>query len=72
MTEGEIYNCYQSWRGTVVKDHNAYLKTLKGLDILYKSLFPEHVETEKEGREKIISDIWKDAEASDIKHCLTN
>lgn len=72
MTKGEIYNCYQSWRGTVVKDHNAYLKTLKGLDVLYKSLFPEHVKIEKEGREKIISDIWKDAEASDIKHCLTN
>lgn len=71
MTEPEIYNCYQSWRGSVIKDHNAYQRTIKSLDALYKDLFPVHTETEKEDRRDIVTAIWKDAEPNDIKHCLT-
>lgn len=71
MTEGEIYNCYQSWRGTVVKDHNAYIKTINSLDLLYRILFPVHIEEQRKGRKEIASDIWKDAEPQDIKYCLT-
>lgn len=72
MTEGETWNCYKSWRGTVVKDHNACRKSTESLDALYTSLFPVHMDEAKEGRGKISLDILKDAEIQDIRYCLTN
>ena len=70
MTEPEIWNCYQSWRGTVIKDHNAYKKTIANMDALYASLFPPHKEPEKVGRKEITDLIFSEAETNDLKHCL--
>ena len=70
MTEAEAWNCYQSWRGTVIKDHNACKKTIDKMDELYRSLFPTHEETEKSGRYRISYSILKESNREDIKHCL--
>lgn len=66
MSEDEIWNCYQSWRGTIVKDHNACYRTLHEIDKLYSSLFPEHTETPKHTRQDIIKEINRQADTSDL------
>lgn len=71
MTEQDVWQCYQSWRGSVVREHNACHKTVARMDALYGSLFPVHVEPPKATRSQIASDINRDAEAGDLKICLT-
>lgn len=70
MTEAEIWNCYQSWRGTVIKDHNACKQTIDKLDELHKGMFPVHEEIEKFGRKEISNNIFKEINKRDSKHCL--
>ena len=70
MTEGEVYNCYQSWRGTVVKDHNACRKSIVSMDSLYSSLFPTHEEYVRKGRKEIIEASYKEADREDLHYCL--
>ena len=70
MTEGEVYNCYQSWRGTVVKDHNACRKSIVSMDALYSSLFPTHEEYVRKGRKEIIEASYKEADREDLHYCL--
>lgn len=71
MTETDIYNCYKSWRGSVVKDHNVFRSTLANLDALYRSLFPEHEEVRKLMRSDIAKGINHEAETRDMYYCLT-
>lgn len=66
MTEYDIWNCYQSWRGTVVKDHNACYDTLKRMDRLYKSLFPVHEPYKRIGRNELFKEAFKTAETEDL------
>ena len=66
MSENDIWNCYQSWRGTVVKDHNACYRTLHEIDKLYSSLFSEHTDPPKHTRSDLIREINKQAETSDL------
>ena len=70
MTEWEVYNCYQSWRGTVVKDHNACRKSIVSMDALYSSLFPTHEEYVRKGRKEIIEASYKEADREDLHYCL--
>lgn len=67
MTETEIYNCYQSWRGTIVKDYNACKHTLQRMDALYVSLFPEHQPYIRRGRKAIVVEINSSAETQDLR-----
>lgn len=71
MTENDVWQCYKSWRGTVVKDHNVLRKTLASLDALYKSLFPEHIEALRLLRPTIVRQINHEAETKDLRYCLT-
>lgn len=69
MTELEIYNCYQSWRGTFIREHNAIKKTLDNMDKLYLDLFGKHEESkEKESRSQLVKQIFKDAETREIRN----
>lgn len=69
MTELEIYNCYQSWRGTFIREHNAIKKTLDNMDKLYLDLFGKHEESkEKESRSQLVKQIFKDAETRDLRN----
>ena len=67
MTEEDVWNCYHSWRGTIVKDHNACKKSIESMDALYRSLFPKHKERERSGRNAIIISINRDAETRDLR-----
>jgi hypothetical protein len=68
MTEEEIWNCYQSWRGTFIHEHNAYRKTIISMDKLYKSLFPEHEPYIRKGRKELYDEAFKEAETGDLKY----
>lgn len=70
MTEEEIWNCYQSWRGTIVKDHNACRHSLASMDALYRSLFPEHKEKDPVGRKALAISINRNAETRDLKYIV--
>lgn len=67
MTEAEIYNTYQSWRGALATDYNSCSRTLKSMDALYDSLFPEHVPQPKMGRKALIVKINNDADKEDLR-----
>ena len=67
MTEGEIWNCYHSWRGTVIQDHNVCHTSICNMDQLYKSLFPNHQEYIRKGRNELSEEIYKGIEIEDIK-----
>lgn len=71
MTEPEIYNCYQSWRGSVIRDHNVCHCVINKMDALYRRLFPQHEERGKPSRKAIVKAINKEIESNDIKYCLT-
>lgn len=58
MTELQIRNCYMSWRNTVVKDCNACARTIKALDDLYDSLFPEREVYKKKTRTEVINEAF--------------
>lgn len=68
MTEDEIWNCYKSWRGTVILEHNACWNTIKRMDELYYSLFHPHEDSERIGRSGIAKIISKTAETEDLHH----
>lgn len=71
MSENDVWNCYQSWRGTIVKDHNACYKSIKIMDELYESLFPTHIPPKKKLRSEIYKTILRKANKLDlykIKH----
>ena len=73
MTVEEVRNCYMSWRGTVLKDHNACYKSLQSLDRLCAQLFPEAIgDKEKPSRNDLAKAIYNDGETNDLRYCLTN
>lgn len=70
MREADIFNCYQSWRGTVVNEHNVCHKIIASMDALYHELFPVHEEMEKPSRKAVVKAINREIEREDI-YCLT-
>lgn len=45
MSIKDIENCYKSWRGSIISEHNSYKKSLYNLDNLYKILFNNECNT---------------------------
>ena len=70
MTEDQVWNCYKSWRGSVVREHNACTKTLRSTDALYASLFPAHVDVPRKGRMELYREAFMDAETRDLKRLV--
>lgn len=68
MLEENILNCYRSWKGTVIKDHNACYKTIHNMDILYSSLFPNSKPFIRKGRKQLFADIFRTADTEDLKN----
>lgn len=66
MTIEEIVNCYKSWRGTFIKEHNAYRKTLASMDALFKSLFPVEIIKTQRSRNALVKQANKEAETKDL------
>lgn len=67
MTENDIWLAYQSWRGTVIQDHNACYKTILSIDALYASLFPPHREPPKSTRNALMRQANREADTEDLK-----
>ena len=67
MTENDIWLAYQSWRGTVIQDHNACYKTILSIDALYASLFPPHREPPKLTRSALVRQANREADTEDLK-----
>ena len=67
MTENDIWLAYQSWRGTVIQDHNACYKTILSIDALYASLFPPHREPLKLTRSALMRQANREADTEDLK-----
>ncbi len=66
MTEFDIFNCYKSWRGTILREHNAYKGTIMRMDALYNRLFPEHESRNCTGRTEIYNEIIDTAYTEDL------
>ena len=71
MTVEDARNCYLSWRGSESKNHNACHNTIHEMDMLFKALFPEKIVHVKPKRSEVVTEINKNIETEDIKHCLT-
>ena len=67
MTENDIWEAYKSWRGTVVKDHNACYRTIASIDNLYTLLFPPHENQPKPTRSDMVRQANREADAEDLK-----
>lgn len=70
MTEAEIYDAYQSWRGTVIIDHNACEHSIRAMDRLYSSLFPPHQEQPKRSRKTLVIQANKEADTEDLRYIV--
>lgn len=62
MSEQDIYSNYKSWRNALIKDCKNCKRTIKMMDRYYYSLFPKHHKKNKETREKIIQQAFKELE----------
>lgn len=71
MTEPQIWEAYQSWRGSVVRDHNACEHSLRATDATYASLFPPHQERPKRSRRALIVQTNHNINAEEL-YCLTH
>ena len=71
MTDPQIWEAYQSWRGSVVRDHNACEHSLRAMDALYASLFPPHQEQPKRSRRALIVQTNHNINAEEL-YCLTH
>ena len=70
MTEAEVQNAYQSWRGSVVKEYNCCFHSLQRMDALYKELFPFEIEYKRRGRAELIREAFEDSEKEDIQYIV--
>lgn len=61
MKEYDVLNCYKSWRQSVLTDCNACYGSIKSMDTLFRKLFPNVPEYVRQGRDKIITSIFKEA-----------
>ena len=71
MTEAQIWEAYQSWRGSVVRDHNACGHSLRAMDATYDGLFPPHQEQPKRSRRALIIQTNHNINAEEL-YCLTH
>lgn len=68
MDEQQIWEAYQSWRGTVIIDHNACLHSVASMDALYNSLFPPYQERPRQKRSDIVRQVNREAEPIDFEY----
>lgn len=70
MTIYDIQNSYKSWRNSVLKDCPQSKRTIREMDMLYDKLFPTKVEHQKQSRERLIRDAFKEKEARYVYYFL--
>ena len=70
MTEPQIWEAYQSWRGSVVSDHNACDHSLREMDALYASLFPPHQQQPSPGRRALVVQANREAGTEELRQIV--
>lgn len=70
MTEPQIWEAYQSWRGSVVRDHNACRHSLHAMDALYASLFPPHQQQPRPGRRALVVQANREAGTEELRQIV--
>lgn len=68
VTDYEVLNWYRSWRGGLLKDYNSCYGSLKSVDKLFNELFPVIKKPTKGSRNKMIRQIFKEAEYEDLQY----
>lgn len=63
INEKEAYNCYNSWRGTIVKEHNTCFTTITNMDNLYKELFNKPLPNKSKSKMEIFNYLFKEITA---------
>lgn len=71
MTDDDVWQCYQSWRGTALRDHNACYHSIQSMDALYASMFTNHANRVKTQRSHMSKEANRKSETTDLKYCLT-
>lgn len=71
MTEREAYDCYRSWRGSVIRDHNACHNVIRSMDALFGSLFPSVPDVVRPMRSGLMTEVDRIMDTEDIQYCLT-
>lgn len=69
MTESDVQNCYLSWRGTTIKDHNACRNSIDKMDRIFKTMFSTNTNRPIKSRRKLAIKINHEAETRDLKLC---
>lgn len=64
----DVLNCYKSWRQSLISDCNACSTTIKTMDALFRSLFPDVPRHIRRSRNKMIRSIFKEADYEDLRH----
>ena len=68
MKEYDVMNCYKSWRQSVIGDCNACYVTIKSMDEIFRTLFPDVPQYMRRKRSKVIKTIFKEADYEDLRH----
>lgn len=72
MTVLDALNCYRSWRGSLIRDHNACHRTLRSLDAQFCKLFPD-IDINNPPRppkptwQTLIDDTFSSADPADLR-----
>ena len=70
MTVEEIWRAYQSWRGSVINDHNACHRSVQAMDALYDNLFPPHIDQQTPSRHALVIQANREADTKDLRYAL--
>ena len=68
MTDDDVWQCYQSWRGSQEKDHTNCHRSLTKMDHVYSSMFKPATKRPHQKRSDIVRQVNRDAEPIDLKY----
>ena len=68
MTDDDVWQCYQSWRGSQEKDHTNCHRSLTKMDHVYSSMFKPATKRPRQKRSDIVRQVNREAEPTDLKY----
>ena len=68
MTEDDVWQCYQSWRGSQEKDHTNCHRSLAKMDHVYSSMFKPATKRQRQKRSDIVRQVNREAEPIDFEY----
>lgn len=68
MTDDDVWQCYQSWRGSQEKDHTNCRRSLTKMDHVYSSMFEPANKRPRQKRSDIVRQVNREAEPIDFEY----